>query len=244
VFFRLVKGLMLPIRGGAFLLRHRRLLPLAIAPFVLNTLLYAGAVFAFFHYYDNWFSFIMQRPEAWYWLGVYYVLRVLAFLMGVAVFVFSFVFVGTVLASPFLDLLSERTEAIVQDRTSDQPFSLPQLLRNVLRSAGHAFLIIGILALTFPVNFLPVIGHALWLGLGWLLLAYDMSSFAMDRRQLSFRKKWRLLLSNKAGAFGFGATTFCLTVIPFIGFAVLPAAVVAGTLLFLDIETQQASHSS
>ncbi len=109
---------MLPIRGGTFLLRHRRLLPLAVAPFLLNALLYAAAVFAFFQYYDDWFSLIMQRPEVWYWLGVYYVLRVLAFLMGVAVFVFSFVFVGTVLAAPFLDLLSERTEAIVQGRTS------------------------------------------------------------------------------------------------------------------------------
>ena len=110
---------MLPIRGGTFLLRHRRLLPLAVAPFLLNALLYAAAVFAFFQYYDDWFSLIMQPPELWYWLGVYYVLRVLAFLMGVAVFVFSFVFVGTVLAAPILDLLSERTEAIVQGRTND-----------------------------------------------------------------------------------------------------------------------------
>jgi CysZ protein len=117
---------------------------------------------------------------------MYYVPRVLAFLMAAAVFVISFVFVGTVLSAPFLDLLSERTEAILQGRTSDQAFRLPQLLHNVLRSAGHVPLIIGILALTCPVNLLPVIGHALWLGLGWLLLAYDMSSFGMDRRRLSF----------------------------------------------------------
>ena len=102
-------------------------------------------------------------------------------------------------------------------------------------------MIIGILVLTFPINFLPIIGHALWLGPGWLLLAYDMSSFCMDRRQLSFRDKCRLLLSNKASALGFGVTTFCLTVIPLIGFIMLPA--VAGTLLFLDIETQRTSPS-
>lgn len=233
---------MLPIRGGTFLLRHRRLLPLAVAPFLLNALLYAAAVYAFFQYYNDWFSLIMERPEVWYWLGVYYVLRVLAFLMAAAVFVFSFVFVGTVLAAPFLDLLSHRTEVIVQGTGRDQPFQFQQVLLSILRSAGHAGLIIGILALAFPLSFLPVVGHALWLGLGWLLLAYDMSSFSMDRRAFSFRTKWRLLMSNKAGVIGFGATTFCLTLIPIIGFAMLPAAVVAGTLLFLDLETQHTSH--
>ena len=113
---------MLPIRGATFLLRHRRLLPLAVAPFLLNALLYAAAVYAFFQYYNDWFSLIMERPEVWYWLSVYYVLCVLAFLMAAAVFVFSFVFVGTILAAPFLDLLSHRTEVIVQGTKLDQPF--------------------------------------------------------------------------------------------------------------------------
>ena len=231
---------MLPVKGGTFLLHNPRLLPLAAAPFLLNTLLYAAAVYAFFQYYDHWFSLVMERPEAWYWLGVYYVLRVLAFLMGAAVFIFSFVFVGTVLAAPFLDLLSHRTEIIVEGTGLDQPFHLQQLVLSVVRSAGHAILIIGFLALAFPISFIPVVGHAIWLGLGWLLLAYDMSSFSMDRRAFTFRNKWRLLMRNKAGVIGFGATTFCLTPIPIVGFVILPAAVVAGTLLFLDLEAQEA----
>mgnify|MGYP002867795463 FL=1 len=152
--------------------------------------------------------------------------------MVAVVFAFSFVFAGTILAAPFLDLLSHRTEVIVQGTGLDQPFQFQQVLLSILRSAGHAGLIIGMLALAFPLSFLPVVEHALYLVLGRLLLAYAMSSFRMDGRQLSCRNKWRLLLSNKAGAFRFGTTTFCLTVIPFIGFVILPAAAVAGHYCF------------
>jgi CysZ protein len=110
-----------------------------------------------------------------------------------------------------------------------------------LRSAGHAAKNLAILIAAFPLNFIPLIGQAAWLGLGWLLLAYDFTSFAMDRRRLSFREKWRLLLADWPSTLGFGAAVFGLMVVPLIGLVVLPTAAVAGTMLVLDIEGQHPS---
>ncbi len=241
---RFVGGFVLLIKGGVFLLKRRHLLVLALTPLMLNLLLYVAAIVMLVYYYGEWFGLIMQRPEIWYMLIVYHLLRILAFLTVVAVFIFSFVFVGTVLAAPFLDLLSERVETALQDKIYNQPvgrpvgepFRIRQLAADILRSVGHAAKNLAILIAAFPLNFVPVVGQASWLGVGWLLLAYDFTSFAMDRRRLSFREKWQRLLADLPSTLGFGAAVFLLLVVPLVGLVVLPVATVAGTMLFLDIE--------
>lgn len=231
---RFVVAVTLPIKGGVFLLRHRRLLWLAAIPVLLNIVLYTAAIILFIRYAGEWFSFIMERPDTWYLLIVYYVLRLLAFLIGIAVFIFSFVFVGTIIAAPFLDILSERTEAILRGTHADQPFHVRQWTIDALRSIGHAVITLFILLIAFPLSFVPIVGHAAWLGLGWLLLTYEFTGFVMDRWRFSFREKWRLLLSDLSGSFGFGAATFFITMIPLVGLVSLPVATVAGTMLFLS----------
>jgi CysZ protein len=236
---RFVAGLTLPIKGGTFLLRHRRLLLLALAPLLVNSILYVTAVVLFIYYSGEVFSFIMERPDTWYMLIVYYLLRILVFLITLAVFVFSFVFVGTVVSAPFLELLSERTEEMLQGRRGDQSFQFSQWAFGILRSIGHTVSIFFLLAVTFPLSFIPVLGHAAWLGLGWILLAYDFTGFVTDRRQLSFREKWQVLLSDLSGSLGFGAAIFFLTVIPLFGLVSLPLAAVAGTMLSLEQITRR-----
>lgn len=233
---RLIEGVTLPITGSLLLVRHRRLLVLALAPLLLNILLYTAAVLLFVRYYGEWFSLLMDRPEVWYWLIVYYLLRSLAFLVGVAVFIFSFAFVGAIIAAPFLELLSEQTEAILRGRGDDRPFRLRQWLIDIVRSIGHAISVLLILAVALPLSFIPVAGHMAWLGLGWVLLAYEFAGFAMDRRRLSFREKGCSTLSDLYGSLGFRAATFFPMAIPLLGLVSLPVAAVAGTMLFLTRE--------
>ena len=220
-FQQFTKGLALPIRGGFFLLRHRRLWLLAATPFVLNVVLYAIGVTLFIDHYNELFGLIMDRPDTWYWTLVYYPMWAVTFLVALAIFIFSFVYVGTVIAAPFLDMLSERTEAILAGETIDQPFRVGQWLGDILRSAGHAIKTLGVLAVTFPLSFIPIIGHLAWLGLGCLLLAYDFSNFVTDRRRLAFRSKWRLLLRNFSSSLGFGITLFVFMAVPLLGLFIL-----------------------
>jgi CysZ protein len=236
VITRFLHGFVLPIEGGVFLWQHRSLRLLAVTPFLLNTVLYTIAVTLFVRFYDTWFGLILDRPEVWYWLIGYYVLRSLAFLVVVAIFIFSFVFVGTILSAPFLDLLSERTEAVLRGTRNDQPFRIHQWIGDVLRSVGHSLMTILTLIAAFPLSFIPIIGHATWLGVGWLLLTYDFTSFTLDRRRLAFREKWRWLLADLSGTVGFGAALFFLMVIPVVGLVSLPVAAVAGTMLVLERE--------
>jgi CysZ protein len=241
---RFAAGLLLPLKGSVFLCQHRSLRRLAVAPLLLNVVLYGATLVLFIHYYSDLFALLMDRPDAWYGLVGYYLLRLLAFVLIGAVFLFSFTLVGTVLAAPFLELLSERTEAVLRAPRAEQPFRLTRWVADILRSVGHACTLLLLLAVTFPLSFLPVAGPVAWLGLGCLLLAYDFASIAMDRRRWSFREKWRLLLGDMAGTLGFGAALFCLLAVPLVGWLMLPPAAVAGTMLLLDLEDRYPPRTS
>jgi CysZ protein len=241
---RFAAGLLLPLKGSVFLCQHQSLLRLAMAPLLLNVVLYGTTLVLFIHYYSDLFALMIDRPDAWYWLVGYYVLRLLAFVLLGAVFLFSFTLVGTVVAAPFLELLSERTEAVLRPPPTAQPFRLTRWAADILRSLGHACTLLLILAVTFPLSFLPVAGPVAWLGLGCLLLAYDFTTIAMDRRRWSFREKWRRLLGDTAGTLGFGVALFGLLAVPLVGWLMLPPAAVAGTMRLLDLEAQDPPRTS
>ena len=227
---RFVQGFALPFRGGGLLWRTPALRRLAIVPLILNIILYIIAITLFIQYYETGFGLLIARPEAWYSLIGYYVLRGLAFVAAIGVFLFSFVFIGRALATPFLDLLSEWTEATLHGTPTNRPFHLGHWIVDILRSLGHTFGMLFLLAVAFPLSFIPVIGQAAWLGLGWLLLVYDFTGFALDRRRLTFREKWRCVLSDRAGSLGFGAALFVLLAIPVVNLFGLSIAAVSGTL--------------
>jgi CysZ protein len=231
-------GFVLPLRGGLFLLRHRRLLALATVPLVLNLLLYTAAIAFVVRYYAVWFALLLPQPQAWYLLVGYEVLRLLAFLLILAAFLFSFVFVGTAVAAPFLDVLSARVEHLLQDRHGIQPVRAQPWFVELVRALGHALLLLLIWVVTFPLSFLPGIGPPLWLLESCLLLAYNFAAFALERRPWSFREQWRRLLREWAATLGFGAAVFVMMMVPVVGLLLLPTAAVAGTMLVLDIEAR------
>jgi uncharacterized protein involved in cysteine biosynthesis len=138
---RFIAGLVLPLKGGILLLRHRRLLALAAVPLVLHLLLYLAALALVVHYYEEWFGLLFAQPQARYWLVGYVVLRFLAFVLLLAALVFSFVLVGTALAAPFLEVLSTRVERLLQGPEVLTPVVPPlPWLRDLVRALGHAVL--------------------------------------------------------------------------------------------------------
>ena len=226
-----LSGFLLPLTGGRVLLRHRSLLGVALAPLVLNIVLYGGALWLVSQYYEQWFGLLWPAPHAWYWQLGYVILRFGVFLVLLAGLLFSFVVVGTVVAAPFLDLLSLRVEQAVQGPHGLVTEYSHSWLRESVRALGHGLLLGGMWLALFPLSFLPGLGHMLWLGASWLLLAYNFAAFAFVRRPWSFREQWRRLGQEWATTLGFGAAVFCSLLIPLLGLVLLPLATIGGTLL-------------
>jgi CysZ protein len=243
-------GLLLLPEGAALLRRERRLWLLALVPVAVTTLAIAAAVSLFWLRLDvihaAWVSAlpVLSAGEwwTWIWVGPGRVLLWLVGWLGVLVaFALSLVvalLVANLLASPFLDQLSQRVEAILTGTAAGSQ-GASGLLAETLRAFGAELARLAFFAAVWivltGVGFLVPGAHAitgpLVVVVTILLLPLDYAGFALDRRQVAFRGRRAWLLSNWPTMLGFGGTAFLACLVPGLNLLILPALVTAGTIL-------------
>ena len=229
-------GFLLLFRGGALVAQHQHLRQRAVKPFLLTVVLYVIGGGLLVHIVRERLALLLHQPDPWYLVLTQVVLALVTVAGLAAVALFAFVLVARVIASPFLAQLSEDTERQVRGHLSEEPFAIGTFVGDVGRGIGHSLALVSLLGVTFPLSFIPVIGPILWIGSGWILLAYDFTSFTLDRRHWSLKEKYSLLRSAWPRVLGLGAAIFVLIAVPLGGLLILPAATVAGTLLVLELE--------
>lgn len=236
-------GLSLPRAALSFLWRHKRLWPLALAPFLINLALFAAFFWLAYDRFQQWVLSLVPVGEGWWWAALYYLLIVLAVLVLLVVMVYLFAVVGNLLACPFLELLTRRVEMAAAGRLPEGPGQgMRAFFGEVLRVGGQqikkVLLYVLVMGLLLLLNLAPGIGTAVYGVLAWLATCYflvlEFVDYPLDRRGLSLGRKlayvWRLRLAG----LGFGAALFIQSIIPVLNLLLLPLGAVGATLLYLD----------
>lgn len=182
----------------------------------------------------HWFAWVMQAVRWLVWLLVIgSLLLVCSLVLGL---------LGPLLASPFLDRLSEKVEIVV--RGVEPP---PSNLASILSGIGLALsdLVVSLFVwgvgslLLLLLHLVPVVGSLIHGVLGAaftaLVLAQEFLGLTPARHQIGYWDRWRRLRGYRATALGFGLMTLVLPLIPGLNLILLPLATVGGTLLYLDI---------
>lgn len=243
---QLFRGLAYPFRGLSFISRHNLWGP-CLWPIVINVLLFAALITLTVLYADDLRDLIWAKPmgEAWYdslLRGLWHALHVLLLLLMLLVDVLAFALLGTVIAGPFLDVLSERTERIlgipmrgnggVRAAVRSVSFALSDL---VLILAFYVAVMLPLLL----INIIPLVGSVVYAvlstGFAMLMLALEFSSMPLNRRLVPFSAKWRTIWANKWLALGFGAAVFGVLFVPVLNMVLIPLAGVGGTLFFAEL---------
>ncbi|WP_156360622.1 EI24 domain-containing protein [Dethiosulfatarculus sandiegensis] len=234
-----VAGLIAPWRAIIFLLGNRGLWLLALAPFFLNILLFGLALWLGIFAFQNWLHSWLPTGDAWWWSLLYYLLFVLVILAFLGLLVYLFVIVGRILAAPFLEILTRRTETIALGRSHNAPdFGFWEgILRVLFQEAKKMVLYLLIMAGLLVFHLVPVLGSVFYTILAfWVtcfFLCLEFMDFSLERRGLSLKAKlayaWRL----KLGGLFFGASVMAGFLVPLLNLAFLPVAAVGGTLYYL-----------
>jgi CysZ protein len=244
-------GLFIPLRALKFLGAHIGLMRYFLIPFFINILVFGLGTWTFIHYFGDLLHAFIGTPEIWWQYILYYLSATVLALLFSVVLVFGFTAVGMIIAAPFLDVLSQRTEELFLSKTIDEPFSFGVLTKDAQQAVGNELKKIGLLILVqgalLLCNFIPVIGQVAY-AIGAPLcvvffLVYEYMDFTLSRKRIPFGNKWKLIFDNKAATFGMGVAFFFTTVIPFINLFVMPVAVIGATLLFLHIKHGPEAHS-
>lgn len=236
---RVVRGALYMLGGLARLLTDRSMRRLAVAPILISAFVLAAFVWATFSYYDELAGWLFDTSGVTGWLAqaaTFLVMLVLGFVLVMVLL--------PVVTGPFTDVISERTEALELGKDPDISFSLKGFAKEVGVAIGHAlknlFLFVVLSGVALILGLIPIVGPIAVIVVQLLIMAFFASLEFLDavanRRQYTFAQKVHVISENRALYAGFGLAAGGLLLVPLLNVVVIPAAVLAGTRLFLHLE--------
>ena len=253
------RGFVYPIEALSFVSQHK-LWKLTTVPIVVNVVLLAGLSIA--SAYFLWPE--LQKLDAWLlglfegslWQSIAAVLSWLVTFSSVVGLVvvnsLLLLLIGQAVASPFLDVLSERIEQIVL-ASQTEPMTVGRTLRSVMIALSDlVWSLLFLIAINLPIwtvgVVLPGIGTSaaavLSFSFNALLLSQEFVGLSMARRLVSYRRRWSVLWRNRWVAVGFGSATMVMLVVPGLNLLLLPVAAAGGTLLYCDLAASGRADSA
>ena len=196
-----------------------------IAPVLLNVALIVGTVLLGHH--------IVRDRLAPGVLGVSALANIGLWVVALVVGAVLFVVLQPVLSAPFIDTLTEKTEAIIR---GEHP--RVGVLVGAWRALVHGLLkllcYVVALALVLALSALTGVGGGVLALVSALLLAYDGFDFPLARRGATFGGKWKYLLVHPGQTLGYCVGATLLYLVP-LAIVIAPSfAAVGATLTFLD----------
>ena len=242
-----LRGFSYPLRAAKFLAKKPGLVKYMAIPFAINVLVFSLSVYFGLGMFEGLLETYAPSTEVWYGVILYYLAWTVALLLTTVVVFFSFTVFGNLIASPFNELLSERTEALKVGSAPDEKFSAGRFWKEAKNALfvevkKMAVFISGMLLL-LAINLLPGIGSLIYAVLAPLFtlffLVVEYLAFVLMRKQLSFAEQRRYVTQRPLMMLGFGCGVFCLLAIPFLQFFCIPLAVVGATLLWCDFPREE-----
>ena len=230
-------------RGQRWVLGHGRWFGFGLLPALVALVLYGAALTALGIFADDIAAWATPFADGWdaMWRdGLRLVFAVLLWLGALLLSVVTFTAVTLLVGDPFYEKLSEA----VEDSEGGCPDGPDRsLLRELLNSLGSSlYVLLRMLVFTVPLfflGFLPVLGQTLIPALGFCVAGYfltvELSSVAMQRRDIPVRERLRILRARRSLALGFGVPLVLLFLVPLAAVFLMPGAVAGAALLVRDV---------
>jgi CysZ protein len=241
------RGFSYPLRALRFFRQHPSLLRYVAIPFAINLLVFSLIVYFGFDWFDWVLTHYAFSTDVWYGLILYYLAWVVTLMLTLVIVFFSFTMIGNLIASPFNELLSERTELLLQETTETQEGSIALFFKE----AKYAFFyeirkmlfFLFCMAMLLLLNFIPLVGAMTYAVLvplfALFFLGVEYMAFVTMRKHYSFSQLRRYLFKRPLLMAGFSCSVFVLLAIPFVQFFCIPLAVVGATLLWCDFPGEE-----
>ena len=227
---------------GFSLLGRRGLRRFVFIPLVINILLFKALFWLASHFFQQFTLWIDSFLPSWLqWLDwLLWAIFAVAFYLF---FIFTFITLANVVGAPFNSILAENVEKMMNkplpDNNQNTPWSdlLKEVPRTLKRESQKLCYYIpralGILTLFF-IPIVHIFAAFAWFAFNAWMMAVEYLDYPMENHHIDFPTAKNRLRERRSLSFGFGASVALISLIPFVNFFVMPAAVVGGTLLWLN----------
>ena len=214
------------IKGVIWLFERPKYLILLMIPVFLGILFLIGGFSLFVYYGDQLFSWVMfSKPQAWWWLPVYYFVKILLYLAVFMICLLSSLLIVNIISSPIYEIVSVAVEReimgskVVEIGILESIGLIGEEIKKVLFILG-----VSILLLFIPgINVISFIITA-------FLVGWNFYDYPLARRGWSFKERFSFVMKDCWAVMGFGLWLL----IPLLQVVLFPLAVVGGTMLSLD----------
>jgi CysZ protein len=237
-------GFLYPFRAVKFIKDHPELYKFIIIPFFINVVVLSAAVYLGLYFFNSIVIHYIPQGDAWYWVILSYFLWTVAVLVTIVLVFFGFAVTGAIIASPFNDILSEKTEELLTGIPNDEPFVFKIFLNDALRTvkdeSKKIIIFIVLMLLLLPLNLLPggsLPYSVLTVLLTLFFLVVEYTGYVFYRKHKTFREQRRFIFSQKFLMLGFGTGVIGVLAVPFLQFFCIPLGVVGATRLWHDLSS-------
>ena len=226
---------------GLRILWRRDIRWLVLIPLLINIVLFASATGFVASWLQNWITTITTSVPEWLqWLA--WIIWLLFAILALAIYAFTFTILANLIGSPFYGVIAKRViaaeaannsivlteEGLISGACNSVVREL-QLIRYFLPRT----LVIGIA--TVILSFIPVANLLAPIIAGtWAAwcLCLQYLDYAADSQGVTFLELREKVSGNRLNSMGFGASAMLASAIPLLNLLMLPASVVAGSLLW------------
>ncbi|MFG2141955.1 EI24 domain-containing protein [Streptomyces sp. NPDC048650] len=239
----LVAGMRYLGKGQRWVAGHGRWWGFGLIPALIALVLYGAVLTALAIWSGDVAAWATPFADGWGspWQGLLRGIFVaLLFAGALMLSVLTFTAATLVIGDPFYESLSEQVEKSEGHCPQGPDRPVWQEIWIALRDSVHVLLRAAAFGIVlFALGFVPFVGQTVIPVIGFCVngffLAVELTSVAMQRRDVPVRERLRLLRGRKALAVGFGTPIVLLFLIPFIAVVLMPGAVAGATLLVRDL---------
>lgn len=223
-----------------FLAQNRELWKNVAIPALINLVVFIATA-AFLLFNADWFMFDRPVEGPWYYyalLALWWLYRIILYPLLIVLSYFLSMMLASIVASPFIDKLSEKAERIFMG-AAPQPEAAGWrglVVGGAKGIAMSAATTIPRVILVFGLGLIPGAGPILAALVGGYFVAVEYSDYALERRGYGVRQKLRVIWKHRRMALGFGVGANFLLIVPVLNFIAMPVAVIGGTALAIAID--------
>lgn len=228
-------------KGVRFIRDNKVLLKYYILQFVVLLVLASIAFYFTTNYGIEYLDSLIGSwlSQEWYMQTLYYILVIPLMIIFNFVSFYVVIISGQVLLAPINSAMSEKVEKLYTGNVRKRKGSF-------LYQIGIDILYEGKKVLFYALIFLMQMPLLLIWGFGSIafsitstisimfMLSFDLLDYPMERDDLPFKKRLKLLTRNNGLWIGFGGGGVLVFMIPFMSILLMPAMVCGATLLYLD----------
>lgn len=231
-----------PLNGIHYLFRGFNMLTTSgikrfvLIPLIINIILFSLLIGVGYHFINYLISLL---PHWLHWLS--WLIIPVFFIASSIIIIYIFTIVANLIGAPFNSLLSEKVQLITTGKKPREDEGFKEVIKDIPRTLKREWHKIAyyipralLLLILFFIPIINVIAGILWFIFGCWMMAIEYVDYPMDNHKKPFKELHSYLRAHCLQSLTFGASIAIISMIPVVNFFVMPAAVIGGTLMYLE----------